>query len=181
MGYICTSFLNKGIMSTTTIKRKALRNRVKAKQRKSSIKRLTTKPTLKNIDIEEIKAAFGQKTTKKETPKASEVDVDKTEKQEKQVVDTKSSPKTEAKVEKNDTATEKTEPKGAKAKAKPEEEKPNAKDKTEKVETKAEEVEDKVKKTEDKKDKAKEEKSVSAKSTEKESTKATKNPAAKKE
>ena len=49
-------------MSTTTIKRKALRNRVKAKQRKSSIKRLTSKPTLKNIDIEEIKATFTKKT-----------------------------------------------------------------------------------------------------------------------
>ena len=140
-------------MSTTTIKRKALRNRVKAKQRKSSIKRLTTKPTLKNIDIEEIKATFGKKTTKKEAPKATEAPEEINIKQEKQVVDTKSSPKTEDKVEKI-----------AKLKAEP---------KTEKVEAKTE-------KTEAKAEKLDEEKSKSAESTGKKSPKATKKPVAKK-
>jgi hypothetical protein len=105
-------------MSTTTIKRKALRNRVKAKQRKSSIKRLTTKPTLKNIDIEEIKATFGKNITKKEAPKTTEAADEKTIKQEKQVVDTKTSPKTEAEVEK--TSAEKAEAKAEKAEPKAE-------------------------------------------------------------
>ncbi len=147
-------------MSTTTIKRKALRNRVRAKQRKSSIKRLTSKPTLKNIDIEEIKATFGKNTTKKEAPKAPEAADEKTIKQEKQVVDTKSSPKTEAEVEK--TSEKKAEAKTKKAEAK-----------TEKAEAKTEKVEAKT-------EKPKEEKSKSAESTEKKSPKATKKPVAKK-
>ena len=87
-------------MSTTTIKRKALRNRVKAKQRIASIKRLTSKPTLKNIDIEEIKSTFEKKAPKKETPKAEEIAKPEVKKEEKAVVESKSSPKTEAKVEK---------------------------------------------------------------------------------
>jgi hypothetical protein len=134
-------------MSTTTIKRKALRNRVKAKQRKSSIKRLTTKPTLKNIDIEEIKATFGKNITKKEAPKTTEAADEKTIKQEKQVVDTKNSPKTESEVEK--TAAEKAE------------------EKTEKAEEKVEKAEEKTEKVEAKTEKPKEEKSKSAETAEK--------------
>jgi hypothetical protein len=57
-------------MSTTTIKRKALRNRVKAKQRKASIKRLTSKPTLKNIDLNAIKSTFEKEESKKKDKKA---------------------------------------------------------------------------------------------------------------
>lgn len=104
MSYICTSFLNKGTMGTTTIKRKALRNRVKAKQRISSIKRLTSKPTLKNIDIEEIKSTFAKKAPKKETPKVEEAVKPEAKKTEKPVVESKTSPNTAEKVEK---ATEK--------------------------------------------------------------------------
>jgi hypothetical protein len=118
MGYICTSILNKGTMSTTTIKRKALRNRVKAKQRISSIKRLSAKPTLKNIDIEEIKKTFTTKATKKDAPKVEEAENDKTVKQEKQVVETKSPKKTEAKVEKAETKEEKVETKEEKVETK---------------------------------------------------------------
>jgi hypothetical protein len=154
-------------MSTTTIKRKALRNRVKAKQRKSSIKRLTSKPTLKNIDIEEIKATFGTKTTKKEAPKATEAADEKTIKQEKQVVDTKTSPKTEAEVEK--TSAEKAEAKAEKAEPK-----------AEKPEAKVEQAEAKAEKAEPKAEKPKEEKSEPAESAEKKSPKATKKPEAKK-
>ena len=154
-------------MSTTTIKRKALRNRVKAKQIKSSIKRLTSKPTLKNIDIEEIKATFGKKTTKKEAPKATEAADEKAIKQEKQVVDTKSSPKTEAKVEK--TAGENAEPKKVKEEAK-----------GDKTESKEEKAKPKAEKAETKTEKPKEEKSKSAEGTEKKSPKATKKPVAKK-
>jgi len=87
-------------MSTTTIKRKALRNRVKAKQRIANIKRLTTKPTLKNIDIEEIKSSFLKKASKKETPKAEETANPEVKQEEKVVVDPKSSQKKEEKVEK---------------------------------------------------------------------------------
>ena len=58
-------------MSTTTIKRKALRNRVKAKQRKATIKRLSSKPILKNIDVEAIKSTFGKTDTKKTLKKTA--------------------------------------------------------------------------------------------------------------
>jgi hypothetical protein len=86
-------------MSTTTIKRKALRNRVKAKQRLAAIKRLTSKPTLKNIDVEEIKSTFVTKATKKETPKSEETAKPEGKKEEKVVVESKSSAKPEAKAE----------------------------------------------------------------------------------
>lgn len=142
-------------MSTTTIKRKALRNRVKARNRKSAIKRLSTKPTLKNIDIEEIKASFTKKTTKKETPKAEEVITEKTVKQEKQVVDTKSSTITETNLEKKEA-------------------------KVDKAEAIEEKVEVKEEKAEAKEDKTKEDKSESVKGSEKKTTKATKKPVAKK-
>jgi hypothetical protein len=87
-------------MGTTTIKRKALRNRVKAKQRIAAIKRLTSKPTLKNIDIEEIKSTFVKKAPKKETPKAEKTVKPEVKNEEKAVVESTSSPITEAKVEK---------------------------------------------------------------------------------
>jgi len=49
-------------MAGTTIKRKARKNRVKAKKRIDNVKRLTFKPVLKNIDIEGVKATFNKKT-----------------------------------------------------------------------------------------------------------------------
>lgn len=128
MGYICTSFLNKGTMSTTTIKRKALRNRVKAKQRISAIKRLTSKPTLKNIDVEEIKSTFVKKAAKKETPKAVETAKPEVKKEEKAVVEPKSSPEKKVKVEKikdkKPELVEGAEKKSKKTAKKPEAEKP---------------------------------------------------------
>lgn len=48
-------------MGGTVLKRKAQRNKVKAKVRIADIKRLTTKPVLRNIDIEQIKAEFADK------------------------------------------------------------------------------------------------------------------------
>jgi hypothetical protein len=60
-------------MSTTTIKRKALRNRIKAKTRKEAIKRLAAKPTLKNIDIEAVKASFGKSKSTESSKKVEEV------------------------------------------------------------------------------------------------------------
>lgn len=50
-------------MGGTSLKRKALRNRLKAKVRKSTIKRLTIRPVQKNVDIDELKAGF-QKPSK---------------------------------------------------------------------------------------------------------------------
>ena len=57
-------------MSTTSFKRKALKNKVRAKQRKADIKRLTSKPVIKNVDPEELKAKFGksQVIEEKHTP-----------------------------------------------------------------------------------------------------------------
>jgi len=59
-------------MSTTTIKRKALRNRVKAKKRKEAIKRLSTKPTLKNIDLDAAKSSFKKSGARKVVNKIEE-------------------------------------------------------------------------------------------------------------
>ena len=81
-------------MSGTTIKRKARKNRVKAKKRIDNVKRLTFKPLLKNIDIEEIKATFDKKDKTPEkveniSPKKANED------QEIKVVDTKVHQKTD--------------------------------------------------------------------------------------
>ena len=90
---------------------------------------------MKNIDIEEIKATFGTKTTKKEAPKATEAADEKTIKQEKQVVDTKTSPKTEAEVEK--TSAEKAEAKAEKAEPKAEKPKEEKSEPAESVDKKS--------------------------------------------
>ena len=79
-------------MASTRLVRKALRNRTVSKKRVSTIKRLTSKPVIKNVDIEQIKEEFANKKAKpaakkdapvKEEPKAAQ-----------EVVET---PKTEAK------------------------------------------------------------------------------------
>lgn len=61
-------------MGTTSFKRKALKNRVKAKQRKADIKRLTSKPVIKNIDPEELIAKFGKTKVEEEKPTPEKVD-----------------------------------------------------------------------------------------------------------
>ena len=45
-------------MASTQLKRKAQRNRAKAKKRVATIKRLSSKPVIKNVDIEKIKEEF---------------------------------------------------------------------------------------------------------------------------
>jgi hypothetical protein len=45
-------------MAETRLKRKTMRNFAKANNTQASIKKMTWKPTIKNIDIEEIKASF---------------------------------------------------------------------------------------------------------------------------
>ncbi len=58
-------------MGGTSIKRKARKNLVKAKRRIDNVKRLTFKPVLKNINIEEVKASFNKKS---KTPEKVEVE-----------------------------------------------------------------------------------------------------------
>ena len=59
-------------MASTKLVRKALRNRAVSRKRQSTIKRLTSKPVIKNVDIEQIKEEFANKkaapAAKKEAP-----------------------------------------------------------------------------------------------------------------
>ncbi len=64
-------------MGATSLKRKARRNRVVAKKRIQSIKLATTKPVIKKVDVEEIKAEF--ENTKKAPAKKEEKPVAKVE------------------------------------------------------------------------------------------------------
>jgi len=48
-------------MASTSLKRKALRNRVKSRVRKENLKLQSTSPVLKNIDVEAIKAEWAKK------------------------------------------------------------------------------------------------------------------------
>ena len=77
-------------MASTRLVRKALRNRTVSKRRVSAIKRLTSKPVIKNVDIEQIKEEFANNKAKpvakkeapvKEEPKAAQevVETPKTE------------------------------------------------------------------------------------------------------
>lgn len=56
-------------MAVTRLQRKTKRNKIKAKQRIASLKRLLATPVIKNVDIEEIKASF--KTKEKAPAKAA--------------------------------------------------------------------------------------------------------------
>lgn len=58
-------------MAGTKLIRKKLKNRVVSKKRTVALKRVTKKPLITNIDIEQIKEEFAKKkaaTTKKEAP-----------------------------------------------------------------------------------------------------------------
>jgi hypothetical protein len=48
-------------MGVTALKRKDRRNKTVAQNRIAQIKRLTLKPTVKLVDVEEIKASFEKK------------------------------------------------------------------------------------------------------------------------
>lgn len=54
-------------MGVTRLKRKDLRNKSKAKNRIKTMKQLTAKPVIKNVDLEELKANF-EKPAKKSAP-----------------------------------------------------------------------------------------------------------------
>jgi hypothetical protein len=49
------------VMGVTQFKRKALRNAAAGDNYQKALKRLTTKPPMKNVDIEAIKAEFAAK------------------------------------------------------------------------------------------------------------------------
>ena len=67
-------------MGSQKLKRKALRNRVKAKVRIQNIKDLQAKPILKNVDIEALKEEFKKKPVKKAESVKAEVAEVKVEK-----------------------------------------------------------------------------------------------------
>jgi hypothetical protein len=58
-------------MAVTRLKRKGLRNKANAKKRNERIKKLTTQPPIKQVDVEAMKAEFDQKGSK---PKATKAD-----------------------------------------------------------------------------------------------------------
>ncbi|MEH0157650.1 hypothetical protein V6R21_26390 [Limibacter armeniacum] len=47
-------------MASTKLIRKGLRNRMRAIARKKTMKRLSAKPVIKKVDVEELKASFGK-------------------------------------------------------------------------------------------------------------------------
>ena len=47
-------------MAVTQLKRKSRKNRAIANNKVADIKRLTLKPTIKRVDVEELKAQFAQ-------------------------------------------------------------------------------------------------------------------------
>lgn len=105
-------------MSTTSFKRKALKNKVKAKHRKAEIKRLTSKPVIKNIDPEELKAQFG-KTKIKEEKATTEKVVNPKDIVEKEVVKEVKESKAPAKIKDKPKSKVKTDEKPAKVEKKP--------------------------------------------------------------
>lgn len=48
-------------MGITELKRKARRNRAISSNKVNAIKQLTRKPTIKNVDVDAIKASFAEK------------------------------------------------------------------------------------------------------------------------
>lgn len=65
---LAPQFENSETMAGTSIKRKERKNKTKSRIRQQNIKLVTAKPTIKNVDIEKIKAEFEQGAKK---PKAA--------------------------------------------------------------------------------------------------------------
>ncbi len=99
-------------MAVTRLERKGRRNKSRAKNRVNSIKRLSAVPTIKNVDIEEIKKSFEKAPAKKapakkaaaekaeEAPaKEDKAEVKAPAKEEKAEAKTKAAPKAEKKAE----------------------------------------------------------------------------------
>ena len=71
-------------MAVTKLKRKTLRNRLKPKNKAKLLKHLTSRPTIKHVDVEAIKASFakkGDKQASKEDKKAADAPAEKESKQ----------------------------------------------------------------------------------------------------
>lgn len=72
-------------MASTRLLRKAKRNKAVSRKRNQSIKRLTTLPVIKKVDVEEIKKSFGapaEAKPKKASKKEVEEVVENTAKEE---------------------------------------------------------------------------------------------------
>jgi Zn-finger domain-containing protein len=97
-------------MASTELRRKAQRNRTRAKDKVQTIKRLGFTPVIKKVDVEELKAQFSTKAApKKATPKAKkEAEVKEVEAQA-EVVETQVEETPEVKEEAPAAATEETE------------------------------------------------------------------------
>jgi hypothetical protein len=91
-------------MAGTSLKRKARRNRVVAKQRVTSIQKLQQQPVIKNVDVEAIKADFAKADKKK--PAAKKEDTAKAEKKEEAPKAKKAAPKKAAAPKKEEAKTE---------------------------------------------------------------------------
>ncbi len=97
-------------MASTKLIRKAQRNRTVSRKRVEAIKRLTTKPVIKNVDIEQIKEEFAKNKTAVKAKPA------KTEEVKEEVKAEKTAPKAEeAKAEKAAPKAKKAAPKAKKA------------------------------------------------------------------
>lgn len=97
-------------MAITRLKRKGRRNKQTASIRRASIKQLTAKPVIKNVDIEEIKEGFAKaaKEAKPEKETKAKVEAPKAEavtekKAVKKPAAKKVAPKAEASTEKKTT------------------------------------------------------------------------------
>ena len=92
-------------MASTRLKRKAKRNKAVAKKRTQDIKLLTSKPTIKKVDVEELKKEFLAKPKKAPAKKEEEAPkevVEKVEAAEKKVevkTEAKAKPKAKAETE----------------------------------------------------------------------------------
>ena len=84
-------------MAVTRLKRKAKRNKVKAKVRQATIQRLNSKPVIQGVDVEKIKEEFkqGSKGTAKAKKEAAPAEA-----KEQKAEPKKAAPKKAAKVEK---------------------------------------------------------------------------------
>lgn len=58
-------------MAVTRLKRKGLRNKANSAKRTGAIKRLTSTPVIKNVDIEAIKEEFAKKSGSKPASKGT--------------------------------------------------------------------------------------------------------------
>jgi len=88
-------------MGVTRLKRKALRNKAKSRKRNKRIKKLTKQPPIKQVDVEALKAQFGEQkskpSTKEDQPDSTSDDSSSSASSE--TVEVKGEVKTEAEVQ----------------------------------------------------------------------------------